>query len=143
MKCTKCGIEIDENVKFCPGCGTKNEYQGVTQNDKHYNPNSKILISIVIAVLVLIGIIAFSSSKIENKMWVCDDSKASYPDTMILYSGGSAVCDGIPCTWEKDGGQLTLDIYFESYTYDYSVSFGTLKLDNQTYHKSKSNEVRE
>lgn len=54
--CGKCGIEINENASFCPGCGT-NTQETATVTVEKKKSKKKVIIS-VISVFVVVGIIA-------------------------------------------------------------------------------------
>ncbi|MGN0569657.1 MAG: zinc ribbon domain-containing protein [Candidatus Fimenecus sp.] len=54
--CQNCGIEINENASFCPGCGTNTQETAPVTVEKK-NSKKKIIIS-VISVFIVVGIVA-------------------------------------------------------------------------------------
>lgn len=72
MYCAKCGAELNQNVRFCPGCGAPVINDTVIES-KGINKKKKVipLIGIILAAVLICGAIiflfVFSKGKSDNK----------------------------------------------------------------------------
>ncbi len=55
--CEKCGIQIDESVKFCPSCGTASQ---ITNTENTTSPENDIETNKVMALLSYFGILVLA-----------------------------------------------------------------------------------
>ena len=65
VKCSKCGVEIKEDDKYCPNCGTAN-INAVKKMKKNNRFSKTVLVLIIVLLLVALLLSLFSSKELED-----------------------------------------------------------------------------
>lgn len=137
MFCPKCGREIEQSMKFCPGCGYRAmEEKENTISSKPNKTKSKkltkhlLLLALIAAVVCVVILIAAGNIPKETNT------------TKTIYVNTKTVCfdandpDGVPADrWEYEYdelGNLKRSTYYYA-SYSYSASSGLADLESNVY----------
>lgn len=69
-KCSKCGETVEENIKFCPDCGTKIKHEQIETQSKQASMSTHVKwlsLGIIIAVISAIIIVTVIDSRMNIK----------------------------------------------------------------------------
>lgn len=134
MFCLKCGKEIDNSVKFCPGCGCQVMEEKITilsseQNIVKSKNVTKLLLILALIAIAAGGLILMVAGNASQ------GTKTIYVKTKVVYFDANDP-DGVPADseayeYDEIGNLKRSTSYYASYSY--SPSSGLSDLKNNVY----------
>ena len=82
MYCSRCGNKLDDNIKYCPKCGTKILERPT--NSKKFKPSPVMIIVIAINIILLLLNIWFSISSIGMKDYIVSSLNSNKSITISI-----------------------------------------------------------
>lgn len=137
MKCTKCGKEIDNDSKFCDGCGETIIAETPAAPKKKVSKKLIAIIAVVVAAVILVVALASGSDTDSNSLAVEtgeDDAYGGVAFNLTLeefvekYNASLGEYDVFDKIIMSNFKEITSDPGTHSYTYDFGYTSGS------TYH---------